>query len=94
MKKSLAFAGAAVLAVSTSPLAAQWMQQPTPAPQIPTGVTPIVKQRLHDPNAEAEAQRLPTPGGPQDRRPAAPAGARPSASVSRPWLACSAMALR
>jgi hypothetical protein len=81
MKKLLAFAGAAALAAGTSPLAAQFTQQPTPRPQIPAGVTPIVKARLHDPNAEAEANRIPTPGGPaQERRPAAPSASRPSPS--------------
>jgi hypothetical protein len=81
MKKLLALAGAAALAASASPLAAQFMQQPTPPSLLPAGVTPIARQRLHDPNAEAEAQRMPTPGGPaQDRRPASPPGSRPSAS--------------
>ncbi len=78
MKKLFALAGAAALAAS-SPLAAQFMQ-PTRPPMNPD-VTPIVKQRLHDPNAETEAQRMPTPGGPpQDRRPAPLSASRPSAS--------------
>jgi hypothetical protein len=75
MKTGFATVGALVLATSLSPLAAQFMPQPSPAP-LPPGVTPIAGQKLHDPNAEQEAQRMPTPGGPPDRRPARPAAAR------------------
>lgn len=61
------------------PLAAQ-LSQPTPRPLNPAGVTPVTGQRVHDPNAEAEARRMPTVGPPPDHRPAAPSSAarRPS----------------
>ncbi|HWZ86110.1 MAG TPA: hypothetical protein VN032_07915 [Thermoanaerobaculia bacterium] len=77
MKTGFAAAGALVFAASVSPLAAQFMPQPSPVP-IPPGVTPIARQKLHDPNAEQEASQIPTPGGLPDRRPARPAAARPS----------------
>lgn len=73
-------AAALVLAAGVSPLAAQFTQQPTPPRELPPGVTPIFRQKVHDPNAEQEAQRIPTPGGPADRRPATPAAKRPSDS--------------
>jgi len=78
MKKLSSTAGAALLVAAAWPLSAQVMNQPTPPPVRSTlGVTPGVK--LHDPNAEAEAMRMPTPGGPVDHRPAAPrAAAHPS----------------
>lgn len=60
-------------------LAVQFAPQPTPPPEIPPGITPIVRQRLHDPNAEVEQQRMPTPGGPPlDRRPGPFRASRPS----------------
>jgi hypothetical protein len=61
---------AAAVAFCAAPLAAQY-QPPNPAPN-PYGVTPVAGQKIHDPNSEVEAQRMPTPGGPQDRRPPAP----------------------
>jgi hypothetical protein len=71
MKTFLVLTAAAVLAASAS---AQSMQQsPPPAGVDPRlGVTPSVGVRQHDPNSEQEARQRPTPGGPQDRRPAAP----------------------
>ena len=68
MKKLAVLAAAAAL--GAAPPAAQY-QPSNPAPN-PGGVTPIVGQKIHDPNAEVEAQRVPTPGGPPDRRPMAP----------------------
>jgi hypothetical protein len=79
MKTRFTVAGAVVLAAAISPLSAQLTNQPSPPPrELPAGVTPIVQQRLHDPNAEGQAQQMPTPGGPTDRRPAKPAAVRPS----------------
>jgi hypothetical protein len=77
MRKTAVLAAAAAFA-SALPLAAQYSPPPRPAPN-PAGLTPTGGQKLHDPNAEAEAQRMPTPGGPQDRRPGAP---RPTARAS------------
>jgi len=71
-----AAAGALFLAATVSPLAGQFLQ-PTPGREPAPGVTPIGTQKLHDPNAEQEAQQIPTPGGLPDRRPRPPA-ARPS----------------
>lgn len=68
--KKLSLSGAAALIVAL-PLAAQ-PSQPTPLPLNPGGVTPVVGQRLQDPNAEAEARRMPTVGPPPDRRQPAP----------------------
>ncbi len=79
MRKLYAFAGAAALAAVTSPLAAQMLEKSPPPPMAPAGVTPVARQRLHDPNAEAQAQQMPTPGGPPpERRAAAPTAGRPS----------------
>jgi hypothetical protein len=74
--KKLSFLGVLLVAL---PLGAQ-LSQPTPRPVNPAGLTPVVGQKLHDPNAEAEAQRMPTPGGPTDRRPKAPGAVRHAAS--------------
>jgi hypothetical protein len=60
----------AAVALCAAPLCAQY-SPPNPAPN-PYGVTPIAGAKIHDPNAEVEAQRMPTPGGPQDKRPLAP----------------------
>lgn len=81
MNKLLAFAGTAAFLAGASPLAAQFMQQPTPQPQIAAGVTPIVGHRIRDANADVEQSRVPTPSGPPpDRRPAPPSAGRPSPS--------------
>jgi len=73
--KKLSFLGVLLVA---APLPAQ-LSQPTPKPLNPAGLTPIVSQKLRDPNAEAEAQRMPTVGAPADHRPAAPGTARRAA---------------
>ena len=84
MKKTFVFAAAAAaLAAGLSAASAQFAPRPSAPPDLPPGVTPVVKQKIHDPNAEAQAQRMPTPGGPPPERRAAamPAGAsRPSES--------------
>jgi hypothetical protein len=81
MKKFLALAGAAAVLAGAPLLTAQMAKQPTPEPLLPPGVIPIVRQRLHDPNAEVEQRQMPTPGGPPPaRRPASPPSGRPSVS--------------
>ena len=77
MKKLVLSGGAMALFAATLALSAQYARQPTPAAPNPYALTPSVGVRLRDPNAEAEGQRMPTPGGPEDRRqPAPPARAR------------------
>jgi hypothetical protein len=86
MKKILAFASAlTTLIAGVSTASAQFSPRPTAPSVVPpgvtSGVTPVVREKIHDPNAETEAQRMPTPGGPPPERRAAsmPAGAsRPS----------------
>ncbi len=82
MRRIFIFVGAiAALVAGVSYASAQFAPRPTPPAAVPPGVTPIVRQRLHDPNAEAEQQRMPTPGGPApERRAAPPAASRPSDS--------------
>jgi hypothetical protein len=86
MKKTLGRAGmlAAMFAVASA-ATAQFSPRPTAPSGVPpgvtSGVTPVVREKIHDANAETEAQRMPTPGGPPPERRAAsvPAGAsRPS----------------
>lgn len=86
MKKTFVLAGMlAALAAGVSTATAQFSPRPTPASGVPpgvtSGVTPVVREKIHDANAEVEANRMPTPGGPPPERRAAamPAGAgRPS----------------
>jgi hypothetical protein len=77
MNKLVLSGGAMALFAATLALSAQYARQPTPAAPNPYALTPSVGVHLRDPNAEAEARRMPTPGGPEDRRqPAPPARAR------------------
>ena len=86
MKKTFAFAAAlTILVAGVSTARAQFSPRPTPASGVPTGVTsgvtPVVREKIHDPNAEVEANRMPTPGGPPPERrvlQSAPAAGRPS----------------
>jgi hypothetical protein len=71
---------AALTAMLASTAGAQYAPQPAPPPGS-GNVTPFVGQKVHDPNAEVEGNRMPTPGGPPPERRAAqnlPPGARPS----------------
>jgi len=75
MKKIFAFAATlAALAAGAAPASAQIAPRPSPPPVAPPGVTATGSQRLHDPNAETEQQRMPTPGWPAPERRAAQAG--------------------
>jgi len=87
MKKTFVFAGmfGAMFLAGVSVARAQFSPRPTPQSGVPpgvtSGVTPVVREKIHDANAEVEANRMPTPGGPPPERRAAqntPPGARPS----------------
>lgn len=78
MKKIVVLAAVGVLCAGASPLFSQTgssQNPPTSGVNPRLGVTPVVGVKLHDPNAEKEAQVRPTPGGPEDRRPRAPRAA-------------------
>ena len=79
--KKIAFAAAlAAFLADASTAGAQYAPKPAPPPGN-AGMTPVAGQKFHDPNAEAEGNRMPTPGGPAPERRAAQAG---PGAASRP----------
>jgi len=86
MKRSLALAGVAALAMGASPLAAQLMQPPPTPPQISGNVTPILDTSPGHPaqGTDLERSRVPTPPAPPPEDGPAPlaSGAAPSDTSS------------